>query len=124
MRRRVQAQALQAAEPFPGMADQLGDALADALPADPFLKGDGRGHGQPGTDVTRPLELQGAEARRRPELIRLVEPGALVVPTPADLQRLQPVLTAAAQVKEPRPVRRQEPFVTVAAVEVAADRLH
>ena len=62
------------------------------------------------------------QAAHQVDIVRLIGGGRVVMPAPADLQRLQPIDAARSQVQEARTDRTKQPFVTVAGVVVGADR--
>ena len=111
-------------QPAADVAHQRGDAPADSVPAETRLEVDGRGHRQPRTRIARTLKLQKVQPRRRAEVVALVQAAAVALPTPAYLQRLQPILVALADVEKTRAGWRQQPLAVIGPVEVAADRLH
>src|SRR5579859_3013583 len=100
MGRRRRRQTTYPAAAFTDIRHKCGIMRPDALEPERGLKVDRRGHGEPGADVARPLELVEAQPRRAAELVAFVEPAAIVLPAPAYLQRHQPILAAPANVEE------------------------
>src|SRR5262249_37194630 len=69
-------------------------------------------------DVARSLELQPTNPGRAAPLVRGVQIGGFRVPTPTDVQWPDAVLVARADAQKAGAVRREQPLVRVAAVEV------
>src|SRR5262245_50543428 len=106
------------------MTSQLGDARADALPAEFRLEIDSRRDRQPRAWIARTLELELPQTRRRAELIAFVETRAIEAPTPTHLQRLQALKRAGGGVQEARAGRSEQPFMTIRSVIVRINRIN
>src|SRR6266404_3240606 len=121
MNRRGQAHSLDRRQAFAHIADELLNTGVNALRSKAVLEVEGRRHGKPGAGIANAFRFIIAQPRRGAELVALVRALSIVMPTPARLQRLQPLFTARSKVEKARARRRQDPFVTVAAVVVAGN---
>src|SRR5437660_12009066 len=103
------------------MGGKFAHAAADGVPAECGLKVDRIRDDEPRTNVAGAFVFEESRPRRRAEFVALVEPGAVRMKSPTDLQWFETVEHAFSEHEEPGTDRGKQPLVAIAAVEVAIE---